>query len=224
MIASGSFEITDGTSPARGSSSSPVGKSDEKAADAAYNEAVRLTKIEKYREAIPYLDTAIRLNPGLLSAYALRGESYASLGDARRAIADYTTAIQEGLKTGLQNSRWYTERASSYRVLKEYQRALQDYNEALKIAPGHVTTIINRGELRRETGDLDGAIADLTRAIELKPKDATPYCLRGLAWLNKVKDAEAQKDFRRCSELDPRVRDFFTTGINKIVEERKRKP
>jgi tetratricopeptide (TPR) repeat protein len=121
MIASGSFEITDGQSPTRDSSSSPVGDSDEKAADAAHKEAVGLTKTGKYREAIPHLDKAIRLNPGLIDAYLVRGQSNAILSSGeskpeyeRRAIADYTTAIQKGLKVGVRNSGWYAARGVSY--------------------------------------------------------------------------------------------------------------
>jgi tetratricopeptide (TPR) repeat protein len=121
MIASGSFEITDGQSPTRDSSSSPVGDSDEKAADAAHKEAVGLTKTGKYREAIPHLDKAIRLNPGLIDAYLVRGQSNAILSSGeskpeyeRRAITDYTTAIQKGLKVGVRNSGWYAARGVSY--------------------------------------------------------------------------------------------------------------
>ena len=57
-VASGAFEIVNETSPAPDRSSASL-QENEKAAEAAYQKAERL----KAREAIPYLDKAIRLNP-----------------------------------------------------------------------------------------------------------------------------------------------------------------
>lgn len=230
MVASGSFEITDGGSSARSGSASPPADNATKAAEAAYHEADRLTDRLKFREAIPYLDKAIALNPNLLSAYALRGYSYNALSYSenkpeyqRRAIEDYTTAIQKGLQRGVRTSGWYNSRGAIYMSLHEDQRALQDFNEAIKVDPSYATAISNRGELRRRMGDLDGSIADLTKVIELEPKVGKRYCQRGLTWLRKARDAEAERDFRRCGELDPKARQEYTTYINNILEERRKK-
>jgi hypothetical protein len=72
-------------------------------------------------------------------------------------------------------------------------------------------------------GDLDGSIADLTRVIQLEPGKGARYCQRGLTWLRKAKEADAQNDFRRCSELDPKTRQEYTKRINNIREEHKTK-
>jgi tetratricopeptide (TPR) repeat protein len=109
-------------------------------------------------------------------------------------------------------------------VENDDRRALQDFNEAIRISLKYVNAISNRGELRRRMGDLDGSIADLTRVIELEPKVGARYCQRGLTWMRKGRDSEAQNDFRRCSELDPKTRQEYTKYINKMAEERKRKP
>src|SRR6266496_4192063 len=58
----------------------------------------------------------------------------------------------------------------------------------------------NRGLAREAKGDLDGAIADFNRAIELDPKLAISYHNRGLA--QKAKGAIP--DFNRAIELNPK--------------------
>jgi tetratricopeptide (TPR) repeat protein len=230
-VASGAFEIIDGKPSADDSSSSTAADRDKKAAEAAYKEAHQLTDQLKFREAIPQLDKAIRLDPELLSAYALRGYSYNGVGNLenrpeyrRRAIEDYTTAIQKSLKSGVRRPGLYNSRGGVYMGLNENQRALQDYNEAIKMDPKYVTAISNRGELRRHMGDLDGSIADLTRVIQLEPKVGARYCQRGLTWLRKAQEVEGENDFRRCAELDPKTRQEYTKYINKIREEQRRKP
>jgi Flp pilus assembly protein TadD len=40
---------------------------------------------------------------------------------------------------------------------------------------------VRSGTAKAEKGDYDGAIADLDRAIELDPNNASPYSNRGMA-------------------------------------------
>jgi tetratricopeptide (TPR) repeat protein len=230
-VASGGFEIIDGKASAGDNSPATTGDRDQQAAEAAYKEADRLTSQLKFRDALPYLDKAIRLNPEFLSAYAARGYAYSAIGNIedkreyrRRAIEDYTTAIEKGLKRDARHPRWYNSRGAAYVGLNENQRALHDYNEAIKMDPKYVTAISNRGELRRHIGDLDGSIADLTRVIQLEPKVGARYCQRGLTWLRKAQELEGENDFRRCAELDPKTRQEYAKYINKIREEQRRKP
>ncbi len=61
--------------------------------------------------------------------------------------------------------------------------------------------LVNRGIEKGKEGDLDGAIADFTRAIELNPKDDAPYYNRAQAkWLKKD-GAGAIADYTRAIEL-----------------------
>jgi tetratricopeptide (TPR) repeat protein len=52
-------------------------------------------------------------------------------------------------------------------------------------------------------GDMDGAIADFNRAIEIYPKDAAPFYNRGIARQSKGDLDGAMADFDRTIELDP---------------------
>jgi tetratricopeptide (TPR) repeat protein len=73
-----------------------------------------------------------------------------------------------------------------------------------KLQPGSnesLGELVNRGIEKGKAGDLDGAIADFNRAIELDPKDDAPYYNRAQAkWLKKDA-AGAIADYTRAIEL-----------------------
>jgi tetratricopeptide (TPR) repeat protein len=64
-----------------------------------------------------------------------------------------------------------------------------------------VEDLVNRGIEKGKEGNLDGAIANFTRAVELNPKDDAPYYNRAQAkWLKKD-TAGAIADYTRAIEL-----------------------
>ena len=63
---------------------------------------------------------------------------------------------------------------------------------------------LDRGDVMIEMRQYDQAIAEYTRAINLKPNTATAYTSRGLAHSNKSQFKAAIADFTRAIELDPK--------------------
>ena len=68
--------------------------------------------------------------------------------------------------------------------------------------------------------DLDGGLADASRAIELDPSDATAFLDRGGAEELKADYANALKDLTRALELDPKS-DEARRGVIRVREELK---
>ena len=62
-------------------------------------------------------------------------------------------------------------------------------------------TLVNRGIEKAKNGDLDGAMADFDRAIELNPKDDAPFYNRAQAKRLKKDAAGAIADYTRAIEL-----------------------
>ena len=199
----------------------------EAAAEAAYDQASRLMDVAHFREALPYLNQAILLQPGFLAAYGRRGYAYATLAMLEadhaaqqsyreRALADFTTAIDEGIKQGLMAAVWYNNRGVLYRQLQDDPHALQDFSMALQIEPTYLSALQNRAYLRRALGDWEGATEDLTQVIALEPQIGKWYCQRGQLWLQQRVISQAQQDFQRCLTLDPSMHERYHDAIDQL--------
>ena len=199
----------------------------EAGAEAAYTQASHLMDEARFLQALPYLDRAILLQPGFLDAYGRRGYAYATLGMLEadhaaqqryreRALADYTTAIDQGMKRGVMTAVWYNNRGVINRQLQNNPHALQDFTKALQIDPTYVSALQNRASVRRALGDWEGALQDLTQVIGLEPQIGKWYCQRGQLWLRQEATAQAQQDFERCLALDPSMHERYREAIDQL--------
>jgi tetratricopeptide (TPR) repeat protein len=92
---------------------------------------------------------------------------------------------------------------------KEKRYVEANDNEAAESSPSPASStpeqsdedLVNRGIEKAKNGDLDGAIADFDRAIELNPKDDAPYYNRAQAKSLKKDAAGALADYNRAIEL-----------------------
>ena len=76
-----------------------------------------------------------------------------------------------------------------------------------------------RGAAKQIKGDLDSAIADYTRALELNSKSATAYYNRGLAKQAKGDLDGAIVDYTRALQLNPK--DVEAYNVRGVVEHAK---
>ena len=69
-------------------------------------------------------------------------------------------------------------RASAYRYLESLELAADDVNRALELQQNHVATYLERGNIRRLTGNPDGARQDWLHTIELAPNSPAAEATR----------------------------------------------
>ncbi len=95
------------------------------------------------------------------------------------------------------------KRRARYRYeKKDYQAALQDVAAAIKLRPQESFLYRWRGLAEAELAQYDDALASFSRAIEIDPENADAYSNRS-QWRKQVGDLErAEKDARKCIELD----------------------
>jgi tetratricopeptide (TPR) repeat protein len=77
------------------------------------------------------------------------------------------------------------------------------YNSSIYQNPVNALLYTNRGAVKVNMGDLQGAISDFTKAIELKPQDAAAYNDRGIAYSSTGRIEMAIKDYDKSIELNP---------------------
>jgi tetratricopeptide (TPR) repeat protein len=104
-------------------------------------------KLANPKEALEYLDQAIRLNPELADSYTNRGVAYKYLGQYERAIEAFNQAIR--LNPELADA--YYNRGIAYGVLGRYGNAANDYNKYLQI---HGNKDRDADEVRRKIRQL----------------------------------------------------------------------
>lgn len=78
------------------------------------------------------------------------------------------------------------------------------FDSALVAAPRSSAAWLNRGLVRRRSGDLESALADLDRAVRFSPRAARYYYHRSLVLRQLGDSARAKADEARAVELDPR--------------------
>jgi tetratricopeptide (TPR) repeat protein len=100
---------------------------------------------------------------------------------------------------------------------KRYDQALNNFSEALEIKPDYFEAYLNRGRTYAGTGNLVGAIADYTKAIELipnKPLDPNlplAYFERAELFRLDGNDDKAIEDYRSAVRLKP---DYWNAYLN----------
>jgi len=81
--------------------------------------------------------------------------------------------------------------------------AVQAAERALELNPELSTPWAVLGQTAKNKGDFISNIANLNRAIELDPGNATNFLWRGIDYSTLGFQAESAKDLRHCLEIDP---------------------
>lgn len=174
--------------------------------------------------ALGDMNDAIRLNPNESVWFHNRGVVWASKKDFDKAIADYSEAIRLDGTSG----ETYAARSRAWLKKQNYDKAIADCDEALKhishsekihilteeeVAGGDSTQMVSaramalskRGDVWRDKGSYDKAIADYEEAIRLDPTFVFLRLNRGYAFELKHEYDKALADFEEVIRLNPKV-------------------
>jgi len=154
-----------------------------------------------YVRAIEDVTRVIKQAPSP-TAYYTRALAFHNLGEERRAIADCNAALD--IEPGNVNALFV--RAASYQGLGDYDRAIRDYTEVLRHNPGRVDALFSRGAAHYSVRDFDRAVEDSTRTIDLGAAAGTVFYLRGLAYKELGRAADARADMAEAFRRDPNLR------------------
>ncbi|CAN0407216.1 unnamed protein product [Discosporangium mesarthrocarpum] len=150
-----------------------------------------------------------------------RGNTYSNLQRYDEAIAEYRKAISadpnlaEALRN-LANLYYFLERFEETKPLLARFVALQEQSSAALIAA--VQTL---GQLHRQDGEYDAAIAYDLRAIELVPNDDSQVHIMANTYNNAGEADKAIAVYRAAVDAQP-DNAFFHRSLGRILEERGR--
>ena len=83
--------------------------------------------------------------------------------------------------------------------------ALSLFHQTVKYKPDHANAHAAIGDILRQQGDLQGALAELNESIRLNPDGMAAYNMRGMVQLAMGRPEEAIADFRRAIEAYEKV-------------------
>lgn len=195
-----------------------------------------------FQKAIESCGALLDIDPRNMEALAMRGQTHMNLflqenqpTHLQQALADFNDAIEEDAD----RANLFLLRGQTYFFLGNNIRALEDLNDAVALEPNtalywHQKGVIlanfaaNQPTLRDYYHQ---AIADLTKAIDLKPLDPELFFARGNCFSQAalVKHStgsyeSAITDYTKAIELNPNNPNYFYSrgicfkNLNKLIE------
>jgi tetratricopeptide (TPR) repeat protein len=216
-------------------------------ADAYFNRAMALARINDHAGAIRDFDRFISLKPAFADAYNGRGGEYLKINRLDDAIRDYSKSIElrpgsalacfnrataeaqarrpeealadytKALALNPEYAEARNNRGTLYAALKRFPEAIEDYNAAIALRPDYAEAFFNRAAVEVQARRINDAIADLAKAMELKPDYAEAYNSRGIIYAGLKRLPEAVKDYTRAIELNPGYAEALFNRANAYV-------
>ena len=147
-------------------------------ADAHYRQGLSHLKLgtaQDLQEALKALKATVDVDAANLDAQVKLGQLYLMSNDPTNARkrADIVLTSTPDQKDGR------ILRGLSLVGEQRLPEGIAELKKAIELDPGHWKAYSSRGVVKKDLGDLDGAIRDHIRAIEINPKVAANYGNRG---------------------------------------------
>lgn len=117
-----------------------------------------------FEEAVNCFTVSLNEVPDNVSVLLMRAMALYQLEEYEKALADVYKALS--YDTTIPDA--YSSKALIEWSMGNTKAALVDYDKAISMRPDPID-IMNRGQIKRDTGDLKGAIKDLQESVRLDP-------------------------------------------------------
>ena len=191
--------------------------------------------MEKYDEALKYLETAESYDASYSQIYRLKMQVLDKMGRTDESVDAALKYVETDDEVPVRVVAEYADKHYSYAVAKvkaelhkpgssgnwmallillhehhgEYAKAIELYNKVEEEHGVHVALLANRANCYSEIGEYEKAINDYSKAIELEP-DADYYlALRGDAYRSVGMYQEAIADYSAAIDIDPSVGYYY---------------
>lgn len=134
------------------------------------------------------------------------GQAYNRRGHANAALENYEAAARDFAEVARLNPTvggYQDNRAKALRLAGRLVEALDAADTAVRLAPGHAFVLRGRAMVHEEMGRLDLAVLDISRGMEIDPRDPGLPADRGRLYAKMVRDEDAIQNFTAALELDP---------------------
>ena len=136
-----------------------------------YDKGVDALKEDNYKDALPYFEKAVAIDPKFAFAWDNVGICYRHLGNLDRALDAYnrSLALDPRGHTPLQNI------PIVYQMKEQYDKAIDAYNKLLDVYPDDPEGYFGAGRMYILKGDLEKGLDKLCKAYNLYVAMNSPY-------------------------------------------------
>jgi protein O-mannosyl-transferase len=164
-----------------------------------------LLLLGKPDEAYSHFQAAAEINPNDPMSHSNLGAYLQEHGKLSEAMAQYDRTISLTSDAGLLAAT-YSNLGAAYRKLGEDEKARDSYDQALRLNPNQSSAYLGLGELLEKQNQLDDAIHNYSKAVELRPTDVG-FLLLGHALEHAGRRPEALAAYQGALKLSPDMPD-----------------
>ena len=129
-----------------------------------------------------------------------------------------TTILLEKLKKDPNNSTLLVQLGGVYHSTKQYKQAIEYYTKAGQADPKNVATKTKLASSLFRSGDADGAIAELNKALSIDPKDANSLFDLGIIRLQAKHDSKgAVAAWQQLLQSNPQLSEDRKAMVQKFI-------
>jgi tetratricopeptide (TPR) repeat protein len=191
-------------------------KSDE-AIELAYYLGLCYTKLERYDEALTYLEQVIAANKYPSRVYQCRlALAYIYIITNRAKLAQFE--LERLINTGSENLQFYLIMGFAAWKEKQYSKAIECYGKALKMDERNATALNGLGYILVDTDiNITQGISFCKKAVSTNPKNAAYLDSLGWAYFKNGNFSEATSWLRKALETAPQPQQKEIRNHIKIV-------
>ncbi|MCL2382566.1 MAG: tetratricopeptide repeat protein [Treponema sp.] len=186
----------------------------EENAELAYYLGLCYTKMERYDDALLYLEQVVTGGHNTLRIYQCRmALAYIYAITKRSRMAEFE--LRRLANSGFESAQLYTTLAYAAWLQKRYKQSVEYYEKALDLDGNNATALNGLGYVLVDTDiDLRRGLKCCKKAVDLKPQSPAYQDSLGWAYYKNGEFLEARTWLRRAMEGAPHlqeIRDHFKT-------------
>jgi tetratricopeptide (TPR) repeat protein len=182
--------------------------SPEENAELAYYLGLCYTKLERFDDALLYLEQVVTAGQDPLRIYQCRMTlAYIYVLTKRSKMAEFE--LHRLANNGFESAQLYATLAFAAWTQKHYQQAVDYYEKALDLDENNTTALNGLGYILVDSDiDLLRGLRCCKKAVDLKPQSAAYLDSLGWAYFKNGELLEARTWLRRAQELAPQEKEI----------------
>ena len=180
----------------------------EERSELAYYLGLCCTKLERYDDALLYLEQVVTTGSDMLRAYQCRMTlSYIYIITGRVKLAELE--LKRLHSAGFESTSLYNTMAYASYSQRHFKTAIEYYQKALDLDKDNATALNSMGYILADTGlDTKKGLHCCRRALELKPDNAAYLDSLGWACYKNRELSEARSLLRRAIDAAPQEKEI----------------